>query len=197
VYSLRAGSFWPLPIIFAGKCLGNAAIRDCFLGTTTMRSVPRDYADFFYWDDPWNGANAINPGGHNPNNHANISVPIGQTYLINGTSYTVFFRNNLQSNREYEHLTVAERDFYDMPTYEEGNSWEADENYRTSGDSVQHIGMCLAGLALDLVTEWAHDATFGYTDRWIKGEGRAANHAFVLQMYNAYRDDYQSFPYLA
>lgn len=187
-------SFWPLPMIFAGKCLNDSAILNCLINST-VDSVPRDFADFFYWDDPWNGANAINPGGHNPNNHANISIPEGETYLIDGTSYTVFFRNNLQSNREYEHLTEAERDFYGMSRTT--NSWVSDESYRTSGDSVQHIGMCLAGLAMDLVTEWAHDATFGYCDRWISGEGRNSNATFIDQMWAAYRGNYQSFPYLA
>jgi hypothetical protein len=166
--------------------MGNSTLLNAFLTPGLMRSVPRDYPDFFYWEDDWNGAGSIDPGGHNPSNYANISIPEGETY--NG--FTVFFRNNLGTNREYEHLTPAERTFY-------GLDIGSDEAYRTGPDSFTHVSMALSALALDLVTEWNHDATFSYVDRWVFGEGESAEDAFINDMWDAYRGDYQSFPYLA
>jgi len=179
-------SFWVPPILIAGKLINNSNMLNLFTtGISNLKSVPRDFADFYIWSDPWRGANNVEPGGPNPSRCPNVSVPLGETY--NG--YTVFFRNNLGNNRDYEHLTPSER----LACGIDNN----DDSYRNDQDSHPHVGMVFAGLAFDLVDEWDHYATFAYIDRWMQGENQSSSDDFVDAMYETHRDSFQAFDWLA
>jgi hypothetical protein len=141
-------SYYVMPSLMAGLLLNNSDMLSAF-SQKRIKSVPRDYPDFYFWPD------------HNSSMKSSI-VPVGQTY--NG--YTVFFRNNLGTNREFEHLHPSE--------WDDSLDHSKDNSYRLNQDSHPHVGMVLAARMLGLQEEWAHDATFAYVDRWMV-EDYAAN----------------------
>lgn len=141
-------SFYVMPSLMAGLLLNNSDMLTAF-SQGRVKSVPRDYPDFYFWAD------------HNSSMKSS-TVPVGKTY--NG--FTVFFRNNLGTNREFEHLHPSE--------WDEAYDHSKDNSYRLNQDSHPHVGMVLAARLLGLQEEWAHDATFAYVDRWMV-EDHAAN----------------------
>ena len=139
------GSYYVAPVIVTGLFLNEDTIKNVFINDQ-IQAVPRDYADFYFYED------------RNDNTTSDI-VPPGETYA----GHPVFFRNNLATNRGYEHLHPTEWD----KTAEGESEALKDENYRTGQDTHQHVGMVLAASILGLKAEWNHDATFMMMSRWM------------------------------
>jgi hypothetical protein len=156
-------SYYVMPGLMAGLLLNNSDMLSAF-AQDRIKSVPRDYPDFYFWPD------------HTSTMTSKI-VPAGQTY--NG--YTVFFRNNLGNNREFEHLDPSE--------WDDSLDHSKDNSYRLNQDSHPHVGMVLAARLLGLQEEWNHDATFAYVDRWMvedHGSLRSGS-SFIDAMWSKYR----------
>jgi hypothetical protein len=157
-------SFYVMPSLMAGHLLNNADMMSAF-AQDRIKSVPRDYPDFYFWPD------------HTSTMISKI-VPVGQTY--NG--YTVFFRNNLGNNREFEHLDPSE--------WDDSLDHNKDNSYRLNQDSHPHVGMILAARIMGLQEEWNHDATFAYVDRWMvedHGDNLRSGSSFIDAMWGKYR----------
>lgn len=147
-------SYYVMPSLMAGFLLNDRDMLNAFR-ENRIQSVPRDYPDFYFASD----SNA---------SLKSSLISLGQTW--NG--FSVFFRNNTASNREYEHLHPSEwDDSYDH--------WK-DNSYRLTQDSHPHVGMVLTARLLGLQDEWSHEATFAYIDRWMV-EDHVANARVMSQ----------------
>jgi len=155
-------TYYVAPVVIAGHFLDDSDMMDAFINDDIL-SMPRDYADFYYYAD------------RNDTTTSSI-VPAGETW----SGHTVFFRNNLAINRGYEHLHPSE---WYLTSKGEDEAFK-DEDYRIGQDSKQHVGMILAAMILDLQTEWDHNATFDYMDRWMDDADPAAEYA-ILSIYDA------------
>jgi len=155
------GDYYVAPVILTGHFFGNSDIEDAFINDNIL-SLPRDYPDFYYYAD------------RNDTTTSAIVTP-GETW----SGHTVFFRNNLASNRGYEHLHPSEWNLT-AGGYAES---QKDEDYRIGSDTHQHVGMILAARILDLQTKWNHDPTFDMMDRWMDDADPAAEYA-ILSIYD-------------
>lgn len=152
-------AYYVAPALFAGILLGDSGMQNLFTDGS-LKAVPRDYPDFYYWKD------------HQSTIKSKI-VPEGQTW----TGATVFFRNQI-GNGEHEHLHPSE---WGIPSNME--HWKNDA-YRKGIDSWTQVGMVLAARLLghDAVSLWGHPATFDYIDRWMSEDHNAE--CIILEQYD-------------
>jgi len=155
------GDFWVAPTIMAGHFLNDLAMKNCFINDV-MQCVPRDCADFFLMSD----MTATTQSAH---------IPTGEAYA----GHLVGFRNNLALNREYEHLRPDEW----VPLTANGDEAWKDDTYRTGTDSHTVVGMALAAQLCGLQSEWAHDATFAYVQRYMIDADVAAERGILDTYY--------------
>lgn len=143
-------AFFEWHLIHTGLLLGNAAMTNAVLNDAVM--VGRTSEKFYFWEDR---SGSVPPSS---------GVQPGKTW----SGASVFFRKQVGSTGEYEHLVPADwGKAYSTTNPDPYLGGVKFEKYRQGNDSIPHMGMLLTCRILGAKTRWKTGAPDAYLQRWM------------------------------